>query len=99
MCVEKYQILLKPNYLHCLLIALLLLLSLNNKLGSDWGCCSGKEGSQVHFCRGYLMHYASWHPQGGWRAAHSQLPFVSPIITHKSLHYDSGPFILRVNKI
>lgn len=85
------QIPIKPNYLHCLLIALLLRLSPSNKWGSDLRYGSGKGGPGVHFCRGYLLHNVSWHPRGVWMAARSQLPFVSPIITHKSLHYDSGP--------
>lgn len=90
MC-ENNQIPLKPNYLHCLLIDLLLLLSLSYKLGSDLKYRSGKAGPHVRFCGGYLVHNASWHPNRAWMAACSQLPFVSPIITHKSLHYDSGP--------
>lgn len=93
------QIPIKPNYLHCLLIALLLRLSLGNKLGSDLRYRSGKGGPGVRVCGGHLLHNASWHPKGVWMAARSQLPFVSPIITHKSFHYDSVPFIARINKI
>lgn len=88
---ENNQIPIKPNYLYCLLIALLLCLSPSNKLGTDLRYSSGKGGPSVHFCRGYLLHNASWHPKGAWMVACSQLSIVSPIITHKSLHYDSGP--------
>ena len=89
---ENSQIPWKPNYLHCLFIALLLPPPLppSKKLGSDLRYRPGKAGPCC-FSRGCLVRRASWPPKGAWPAAHSPLPSVSPIITHRSLHYGLGP--------
>lgn len=99
---KNNQIPLKPNYLHCLLIALLLLHSPSNKLGSDLRYRSGKAGPCVCFCVGRGGISCIMHPDiqrgPGWPPALS-FPLYLPSLSIKSFIMVRVPFIACINKI
>lgn len=98
---ENNQIPIKPNYLYCLLIALLLCLSPSNKLGTDLRYSSGKRGvGLVCISAGgisCLMHPGIQRGLG-WLPALS-FPLYLPSLPIKAFIMIRAPFIAHINKI
>lgn len=96
---EKNQIPIKPNYLHCLLIALLLRFSPSNKWASDLRYGSGKEGLVCISAGGIscIMHPAIQRGSG-WLPALS-FPLYLPSLAIKAFIMIRVPFIAQINKI
>lgn len=96
---ENNQIPIKPNYLYCLLIALLLRLSPSNKWGSDLRYGSGKGGLVCISVGGIscIMH-PGIQRGSGWLPALS-VPLFLPSLPIKAFIMIRVPFIAQMNKI